>query len=393
MSYQGKYGVSFDRTWYRKSVAISASANAQRQCLFEVNLSAAAGNVVITLPAVAPLPYYIGAVNRSALGNGSKVVIIQTSAAVEVCRLSAAGESVWVGKSLSGAWEILARANPSQWQWTWANATERLATLASTEQIGRQGYQTDLAQPFGLLDITGGAPNRWSLLNPNDVIAWREAFAQNNTTVMVQPGIGLTSITGTPLARACTQGNVLTQQSRWGITTAAGAGSLAQARNGVNIGPGIYTGLRMQLTIGLAAVSANMRWYAGVGPFAAATNVNPNTFTDALGIGRNAQGNLQFYNNDAAGLCTETDLGASFPAATVNTVYELWLYAALGAAAWTYNVRNVGSAAEISGVVNTNIMNSATSLMSSLFFLSNNTDAAVVGLDIMNYKIGQLTVR
>lgn len=101
-------------SWYIGSKQLSASATATTRYLHEVNLTAAPGDVTITLPAVSNDPEYVGVVISLGPNDGSKAVVIQTAAAVEIVRLLMTGEAAWIGRNPStGAWEVLSHSSPS----------------------------------------------------------------------------------------------------------------------------------------------------------------------------------------------------------------------------------------------------------------------------------------
>lgn len=101
--------------WFRGWIELTASAAATPRYMHAVNLAAAAGNVVITLPAaIVESPLYVGVTNESALTDGSKVTIVQTSGGVEVARLSAAGETVWLALDpFTSTWSFIGSAKPT----------------------------------------------------------------------------------------------------------------------------------------------------------------------------------------------------------------------------------------------------------------------------------------
>lgn len=373
--------------WYRGSKQFSADAAATSRYLHEVDLAAAAGNVTMTLPATGPDPTYCGFVNASAVTNGSKVVIIQTPAAVEVARLSAAGESVWLGRNpITGAWEILAYANPSEYQWTWANATERIATAASAAQIGRIGWQTDMARKYELLSLT-----RWGELFDSSLGIERSYMTIGGSTTAQSYGLTAVVGAGTLTARTPSNTSRATGLLRVGNVTSAVAGNIALVRGGGGTqAPLSAQGYRYLLRATLGAVSASMRWFMGLAFSAPAANVDPSTFTNCLGMGTGGvTANARFYNNDAAGAATETDLGASFPSATLNTGLEFELYTFDGSS-YAMQARNLVTGAEVSASFSANVpANNVQYLW--MFYAGNNADAVAVSLDPADLRLWQVT--
>lgn len=367
--------------WYRGSIALSASATATARYVHEVDLNAAAGNVTITVPAGLD-PLYFGVVNASTVANGSKVVILQTAAAVEICRLSAAGESVWIGLNpATGAWERLAHDNPSEYQWTWADATARLATQVSAEQIDRVGYQLDIATAFVLLETSGDAWAQWGQ------VPWADTL---NPNVVLMPSTGIAGVSifgsvggislGTAAARVATNTNPATRIPRIAVNSSAVAGNIATIRQQGAVTPTVLTsfGFRHRQLCVLGAVSTNWRWFMGFYSAPITTNIDPGAAAAAcaIGIGRgNGEANVQLYHGAQPG--ARIDLGADFPASTANQGYELILFS-FDNSDVRYQVTNVATGASTSGVV------AALPVGVALFwhwYASNNTDAVAVSLD------------
>lgn len=370
--------------WYRGSIQLSADATVTSRYLHEVDLAAAAGSVTLTLPATGPDPTYVGVTNASSVGDGSKVVLVQTAAAVEVCRLSAAGESVWLGRNpITGAWELLAHDNPSEYQWQWANAAARVASLVSAAQIGRKGYQTDIAREYQRI----GAARWGELADPQlGPLKLSEGGDTNLVNALGYTGsVGIAA--GTLTQRPSTSGSRGTAMLRTDITTAAGAGSQAAFRSSSVINPIPSQGFRFVTHVELSAASANVRWFAGLSATLSVANVNPNTFLNSCGIGRgNGEANLQLFHNDGAGVATQVDLGASFPAATANVAFQFQLYTVDGTSI-VYQVLNLNTLAEISGTLTTDLLGN-TSLL--FYYLSNNTDAVANSLGIGEARMQQI---
>lgn len=298
-------------------------------------------------------------------------------------QLTYLGANIWV---LSGNTLL---ATPDRW--TWANAAARMAQVVTAADIGFRGTQTDLATKFELLGV---GPTRWGLVPWPDIGPMRAAYGSNANASFQGAGLNFAIVNGTPVSRAALQGNVALQLCRTGHATTAVPGASSQIRGsggGASAGS-IFNGVRTRTQITLAIVSANMRWFAGLGVLQGfPLNTNPNVIQNAMGIGRNNQANLQFYHNDLVGLATEIDLGAAFPAVTLDSAYELILYAPNGAASWTYNVRNMTTNVEISGTVTTNIPNDPTSFITFQYYLTNNTDAVAVEQDFGSCEAWQLT--
>lgn len=377
-------------SWYLGTVQLAASATAQRNRLHLIDLTAAAGDVTITLPVATLDPTYVGVVIKAGPGNGAKVVKVLTDGGVQIAQISATGAGAWFAAdpAIGSNWVLAADSNPSEYDWVWANATERLATDLFSGQVGRVGYQTDLELEYELLD---DSPLRWGPVPPTDcpLNVWHgwTALAQNAGGTHM--GCNGGAFVGTAGARTPTAGSAGSELLRFENLSAAGAGSSAlYSANGAKVAFNFRSIFRGTL----GSVSGAMRWFMGwqLGGGLAPGNVNPNTFTDCIGIARclGTDANVQLIHNDAAGVATQVDLGASFPAATLNVGYELrTLSPALGS--WRWAVRNLNTGAEVSGTLAANIPSVAGLIPS--FYVNNNTDAVAVSLDCADFMWAQRT--
>lgn len=377
--------------WYIGSKQLSASATATSRYLHEVDLAAAAGNVTLTLPASGADPTYVGVVNASTIANGSKVIIIQTAAAVEVCRLSAAGESVWVGRNpITGAWEQLAHDNPSQYQWTWANAQERNATLASSAQVGRVGYQQDIQLDFQLLAAT---PRFGPLADPT--ITQIRYFLGLEQSATLGSGYGLIyagQSGGSLQARTPTNTSPSLRLIRTGYITAAAAGAALIIRDTNGNGPYCLAGFRARyvtVLVNTAGASANWQWFLGLSRATIAGVVAPSSLFNIFGIGADTgDANVQVMRNDALGVAIKTDLGAGFPARTNAVGYELQIFSDVPGTAWVAQVRNIDSGEEKSFLYATEIPD-LLGLMYNSYYANTGGDVVSVGLDFAGFSFGQ----
>lgn len=111
-------------------------------------------------------------------------------------------------------------------------------------------------------------------------------------------------------------------------------------------------------------------WVSGWAQFwglrAAVTNpaggANPSTFVDSVGIGYDTtDANLQIMNNDSAGTCTKTDLGASF-AIAAKQLYDYEIWCDPNSATFNYRVVNLSTNAVASGSISTNTPTAGTGL-------------------------------
>jgi hypothetical protein len=154
---------------------------------------------------------------------------------------------------------------------------------------------------------------------------WRTA--PNSTTVQAL-NFPVGTATGTATARTIATTSLLASLSKIGYVSAATAAALAGWRSGVNqfwlstnqVRGGFYVKIQFAVTV----VSTDSRWFAGLSASTAApTNVEPNTINNIIGVGKVAGlANLQLITK-GTGAATTVDLGANFPAATANTLYEI----------------------------------------------------------------------
>lgn len=144
--------------------------------------------------------------------------------------------------------------------------------------------------------------------------------------------------------------------------------------------------------------TASNRCFVGLSDAnAAPTDVEPSSRLNIVGMGWDAaDSNVQFISNDATGVATKTDLGASFPVpgADRSTVYELQLYSpnsltqSVSYRVIRYNTSDKTIAAEASGTVTTDLP-AVTALLAPFGAYSAGGTSSVIGLGLM----GILTAR
>jgi len=74
------------------------------------------------------------------------------------------------------------------------------------------------------------------------------------------------------------------------------------------------------------------------------------------------QANMRLMHNDSSGVCTQIDLGASFPAETAYAVYRGELFCAANATSISYRINRLDVAAQARGEISTNIPSNTTFL-------------------------------
>lgn len=217
----------------------------------------------------------------------------------------------------------------------------------------------------------------------------------NATTASVMGAYTTPTATGTATARSVATTNMFTRMRRLGYVSATSAGSLCAARvaaaqitTGGTTAAGFFKIIRFGISD--AALVSGARTFVGVSSStAAATNVEPSTLKNVIGVGNGASDtNLKlFYAGSTAQ--TPIDLGANFPTNTINTdVYELALFAPPNTSDVYYEVTRLNTGHVAAGV----LANSGgvacpgnTTLLTYLqAWRTNNTGTTAVGLDIMS---------
>lgn len=217
----------------------------------------------------------------------------------------------------------------------------------------------------------------------------------NATTVAVMGAYTVPTAVGTATARSVTTANLFTRMRRIGYVSATAAGSLASVRvaaGQITVGGALGGGFFKVIRFGIsdAALVSGARTFVGVSSStAAATNVEPSTLTNVIGVGAGAADtNLKiFYGGSTAQ--APIDLGANFPSNTTNTdVYELTLFAPPNTSDVHYEVARLNTGHVAAGTLTGNggvALPSTTTLLTYLqAWRSNNAGTTAVGLDIMS---------
>ena len=238
---------------------------------------------------------------------------------------------------------------------------------------------------------TAGAPH----LGRKNVGYWRP---QGNSTAV--PGVlGYTApaIVGTLTARNVATTNFFARMSRVGIVSAATAGAFAESRVAVaqvTIGAGAgIGGFTKVVRFGCsdAAAVAGARMFVGVSSnTAAATNVEPSTLTNSIGVGHGAaDSNLKIYFGGSAAQAP-IDLGVNFPVNTLSVdAYELSLFASPANGNVSYVVTRLNTGASATGTLTAATAGTQLPLNTTLLsyhkaWRCNNATALAVGLDIIS---------
>lgn len=249
-----------------------------------------------------------------------------------------------------------------------------------------------------ILPATIGPSGLDSSLQPhigrNKIMRWN--VAGNNSAGITLDGIMVTTL-GTATASNWAS-------SFWGrirkleyLITAAAVGTIAQLRSNSNqftvggdaAGRG---GFHAVFVWGPATGVTNPthRAFCGMRNAAAATDVEPSTLTTMVGMGWDAaDANIQMMHNDASGVATKIDLGASFPVPTVDRakIYRLTLFSPPGTTQSVgYEVEDIETGASATGTITTDLPNTTTAMGPSIQMTSGGANA-VVGFAVSSIYI------
>jgi hypothetical protein len=230
-------------------------------------------------------------------------------------------------------------------------------------------------------------------LGANKVALWMPPGG--STAVPGLFGMAALTGTGTATSRTVATTNLLQRMTRLGYVSAAGAGSLAGAREAVakyTVGAGAGLGgffLRHRFGVSDAATVAGARMFVGLSAATGApTNVEPSTLVNSIGVAQlSTSGNLHIVWNGATATNAAIDLGAAFPANTLSAdAYELVLFAPSGGGVVSYQVTRLNTGDTASGSLTVNLPLS-TVLLCHQLWRTNNATALAVGLDICGLYI------
>ena len=234
-----------------------------------------------------------------------------------------------------------------------------------------------------------------------DHVTWVEANAGGTTFTSM--GLSSVTATGTATAAAMATTNLYTYMPKveYLVTTAAltaVAGFRITTMNNVTVGgpsAGLggfdFSGVWEPAT---GVTITTMRAFFGlVNSTAAATDVEPSTQISCVGMGWDAaDANVQIMHNDATGVCTKVDLGASFPVPVLDRtqLYRLDMASNPGttqAVDWT--VTNLNSGAIASGTITTNLP-ATTSVLAPKGYCSVGGTSSVIGFALTGFYLDPL---
>jgi hypothetical protein len=245
------------------------------------------------------------------------------------------------------------------------------------------------------MDSTGVDVTAQPFLAKNPAAIWMPSG--NSTTVPGLFGYTPHTVVGTPTLRTVATTNFFTRLRRLGYVSAAVAGSFAEPRVAVaQVTIGVINGTGgfhkvVRFGCSDAATVSGARQFVGVSSnIAAATNVEPSTLTNSIGVGHGAADtNLKLYFGGSAAQ-TPIDLGVNFPVNTLSVdAYELMLYASSNTATVGWTVTRLNTGAVASGTLTAATAGLQLPLNTTLLsyhksWRTNNASALAVGLDLIS---------
>ena len=219
----------------------------------------------------------------------------------------------------------------------------------------------------------------------------------NSTTVPGVFGMNAPTVVGAAVARNVATTNALTRAKRLGYVTAATAGTLVQQYataaqytlgTGANIGGFFYSA---RFGVSDTTLQSVARTFVGMSSsVAAATNVDPATLTNSIGIGHNAADTTWYIYYGGSTAQTRISLGANFPINLTDIIdITLWSPPNQNGVVY-YHVTRISAAAQydVGGVLGPGTagvtLPANTTLLAPRAWRCNNTAAAVVGLDFIS---------
>lgn len=217
-----------------------------------------------------------------------------------------------------------------------------------------------------------------------------------STTLPGVKGFPALTTAGTVTSRTFATTNALTLMRRLGFVSGTTTATVVGARNATAAmwqGSGLVGGFIFKVSFGIsdAAAVATARMFVGLSTSTALlTNAEPSTYTNCIGLGHGSgQTTMRLFFGGSAAQ-TPVDLGANFPANTLNAdAYTLVLYAPTNPSTagflMGYYVRREGTAFTASGKITGTAGTTLPAVATALTFNSmrtNNATALAVGIDI-----------
>jgi len=252
-----------------------------------------------------------------------------------------------------------------------------------------------------------GRAMSWNVNSKAEAFMLQDFLGQNSVSIWKPPGnaatvpavFGMAAYTavGTATARNVATTSYYTRRKRLGYVGAAVVASLASVRVAnaqYTVGDGAAAGgffKVIRFGCSDAATVAGARQFVGVSSSTgAATNVEPSTLINSIGVGHGAADTNLFIYYGGSVAQAPINCGGSFPANTLSVdVYELALYSYPGSSTEVFyqltrlNTGDVFSGS-VTGTAGTAIPASTTLLSMTQAWRSNNASALAVGIDIFS---------
>jgi hypothetical protein len=252
-----------------------------------------------------------------------------------------------------------------------------------------------------MIDAGSSAPLQPALFR-NKISIWESAGVATPpaTSVGFISGFQAPTIVGTATLRTFASTNLLTRAGKTGYVSAATAGSLASLRmpiaaitttDGAGLG-GFFTTMRIAITD--AAAVAGARSFFGLSSnIAAATNVEPNTLLNSVGLAQLSTDSTQLYLVYGGTTAqTAIALGTNFPPMAgvgINNgiLYDISINTlGLGASVIGWRVERVGTAFVAEGVLTPTTVGvntpAASVFLTQQIWRTNNATALAVAFDL-----------
>lgn len=209
--------------------------------------------------------------------------------------------------------------------------------------------------------------------------------------------IGTLTTAGTSTAANLTNTNKFTAKRRISFQPTAATNAVsnvryAQLNTVVRGDTADFGGFLFDLLFGLetGTTIGSRRLFGGIrASVAAATDVNPSTLTNIIGLGHDSgDTNMQIIHNDASGTATKIDLGSNFPipSSDATSFYRLKLWCDPNAAGINYSVDRMDVPFSASGVLSSDIPSNTTFLTLNCYASAGGT-SGVPGFSFMKCKI------
>ena len=231
-----------------------------------------------------------------------------------------------------------------------------LSITGTTNQVSSVAVSSDPAAPSAgnlktfAKTIAGGYTAPAFLNATNAVVQLQSNFGfkriiqlriqSGSTTISVFPanGIGVINALGTATSVSSANTNFFSRIAKVSYVSAGTAGSLAGSYyNGLNAisttlgvtGTPNYGGFLLVYNFGIGDTVASPRTFNGLtSSLTAATNVEPSTLTNCIGVGQGAANTNLFVYYGGSAAQTPIDLGSNFPTGTSGTdFYQVVLFA------------------------------------------------------------------